>query len=54
MHNFKELKVWQNSRKFVKQVYVTTVDFPADRVNELLFVGGNSKDDLRTNKINKQ
>lgn len=30
MHNFKELRVWQNARRFVKEVYVTTKDFPAD------------------------
>ena len=30
MHNFKELKVWQNSRKFVKEIYVTTAEFPAE------------------------
>lgn len=28
MHNFKELKVWQNARKFVKEVYISTADFP--------------------------
>lgn len=27
-HNFKELKVWQNSRELVKKVYVATVEFP--------------------------
>lgn len=30
MHNFKELKVWQNSRKFVREIYVTTAEFPAE------------------------
>jgi len=30
MHNFKELKVWQNARVFVKEVYVVTKDFPAE------------------------
>ena len=30
MHNFKELIVWQHARKFVKEVYVTTKDFPPD------------------------
>ena len=30
MNNFKELKVWQNSRKFVKEIYVTTAEFPAE------------------------
>ena len=27
MHNFKELKVWQLSRQFVKEIYETTVSF---------------------------
>lgn len=30
MHNFKELKVWQNARKIVKEIYLNTKDFPAD------------------------
>ena len=30
MHNFKELKVWQKSRAFVKDVYVLTSGFPSD------------------------
>jgi len=30
MHNFKELKVWQNARVFVKEVYVVAKDFPAE------------------------
>src|SRR5688572_16147355 len=30
MHNFKELKVWQKSRAFVKDVYNVTAKFPAD------------------------
>ncbi len=29
MHNFKELKVWQISRKLVKEVYEITSNFPA-------------------------
>ena len=29
MHNFKELKVWQISRRLVKEVYETTSTFPA-------------------------
>jgi four helix bundle protein len=29
MHNFKELKVWQISRKLVKEVYEITSTFPA-------------------------
>lgn len=34
MHNFKELKVWQKGRKFVKDIYLLTMNFP----NEELFV----------------
>lgn len=30
MHNFKELKVWQNARKFVKEIYLDTRNFPAE------------------------
>ncbi len=30
MHNFKELKVWQNARKHVKEIYVATKDFPSE------------------------
>lgn len=30
MHNFKELKVWQQSRKLVKEIYLLTSSFPAD------------------------
>ena len=30
MHNFKELKVWQLSRRLVKEVYETTKSFPAE------------------------
>lgn len=28
MHNFKELKIWQISRKLVKDIYEITVTFP--------------------------
>lgn len=28
MHNFKELKIWQLSRKFVKAIYLSTKSFP--------------------------
>jgi four helix bundle protein len=28
MHNYKELKVWQNSRKLVKEVYLLTLSIP--------------------------
>jgi four helix bundle protein len=28
MHNFKELKIWQLSRKFVKKIYLLTRSFP--------------------------
>lgn len=30
MHNFKELKVWQLSRKLVKEIYVLTANFPTE------------------------
>ena len=30
MHNFKELKVWQLSREFVKDIYLLTKKFPDD------------------------
>ena len=30
MHNFKELKVWQRARGFVKDVYLITQKFPAE------------------------
>lgn len=30
MHNFKELKVWQNARVLVKDVYLATMDFPTE------------------------
>jgi four helix bundle protein len=30
VHNYKELKVWQKSRMFVKEVYITSADFPKD------------------------
>lgn len=30
MHNFKELKVWQNARKIVKEIYLDTKNFPSD------------------------
>jgi four helix bundle protein len=29
-YSFEKLKVWQKSRSFVKQVYVTTKSFPAE------------------------
>lgn len=32
MHNFKELKVWQKSRVFVKEVYVLTHNFPKEEL----------------------
>lgn len=28
MHNFRELKIWQKSRNFVKEVYPLTAKFP--------------------------
>lgn len=34
MHNFKELKIWQKGRRFVKDIYILTRKFP----NEELFV----------------
>ena len=30
MHNFKELKIWQKSREFVKEIYRTTASFPSE------------------------
>lgn len=30
MHNFKELKVWQNARTLVKEIYVNTNNFPTE------------------------
>jgi len=30
MHNFKELKVWQQSRKLVKEIYQVSSSFPLD------------------------
>jgi four helix bundle protein len=30
MHNFKELKIWQLSRYFVKDIYLLTKKFPED------------------------
>lgn len=32
MHNFKELKTWQKSRRFVKDIYVLTKIFPKDEL----------------------
>ncbi len=32
MHNFKELKIWQKSRQFVKDIYVLTRQFPKDEL----------------------
>jgi four helix bundle protein len=32
MHNFKELKVWQKGRKFVKDIYVLTKKFPKEEL----------------------
>lgn len=30
MHNFRELKIWQKSREFVKDIYQTTANFPSE------------------------
>lgn len=30
MHNFKELKVWQKVRRFVKEIYLILKSFPED------------------------
>ena len=30
MHNFKNLKIWQNSRLLVKEVFLSTRDFPSE------------------------
>ena len=32
MHNFKELKVWQKGRKFVKDIYILTRKFPKEEL----------------------
>lgn len=32
MHNFKELTIWQKSRKFVKDIYVLTKLFPKEEL----------------------
>lgn len=32
MHNFKELKIWQKSRTFVKDIYILTKQFPNDEL----------------------
>ena len=30
MHNFKELKIWQKGRSFVKEIYLTVSKFPPE------------------------
>ncbi len=30
MHNFKELKIWQKGRNFVKEIYLTVSKFPPE------------------------
>lgn len=32
MHNFKELKVWQKGRRFVKDIYILTKKFPKEEL----------------------
>ena len=32
MHNFKELKIWQKGRRFVKDIYVLTKQFPKEEL----------------------
>lgn len=32
MHNFKELKVWQKGKKFVKDIYILTRKFPKEEL----------------------
>jgi four helix bundle protein len=32
MHNFKELKIWQKSRAFVKDIYILTKQLPTDEL----------------------
>jgi four helix bundle protein len=32
MHNFKELKIWQNGRQFVKDTYQLTYSFPKEEL----------------------
>lgn len=35
MHNFKDLKVWQLSRRLVKEVYETTVSFDVNFISQV-------------------
>lgn len=35
MHNFRELKIWQKSRKLVKEIYQLTKLFPNDELYSL-------------------
>ena len=30
MHNFREMKIWQKAREFVKEIYQTTAEFPSE------------------------
>ncbi len=30
MHNFRELKIWQKAREFVREIYQTTANFPSE------------------------
>lgn len=32
MHNFKELKIWQKGRRFVKDIYILTRTFPKEEL----------------------
>ncbi len=32
MHNYHELKIWQESRELVKSVYTLTIDFPKEEI----------------------
>jgi four helix bundle protein len=32
MHNYKEIKIWQRSRKLVKEVYLLTKEYPKEEM----------------------
>ena len=32
MHNYHELKIWQEGRKIVKKIYLLTADFPKEEI----------------------
>ena len=32
MHNYKEIKIWQHSRRLVKVIYLLTKEFPKEEI----------------------